>query len=94
MDYFLCVYCLNSCIVVADGQSTIRSTQRLGKMRGQTVELVGESRSATAREADDTEQLQRIVQMQKDEIRRLRESMEPRPTSAPRLPALASSTVA
>lgn len=73
-------------------ESTVRSTQRLGKMRGQTFDLVTDSKAATTRDLDDLEQLQRIVQMQKDEIRRLRENLEVRPTSAPRLPALASST--
>ncbi len=50
-------------------ESTIRSTQRLAKVRGIAGEVSIDSRVETARDIDDVEQLQRIIQMQKDEIR-------------------------
>lgn len=73
-------------------ENTIRSTQRLAKVRGVAMDVSIDSRVETARDIDDVEQLQRIIQMQKDEIRRLRSS-DARPASSGRLPALSASAV-
>lgn len=76
-------------------EGTLRSTQKLATQRGQTVpftnvDLITTAAASTLAQTHDASQVERIVEMQKTEIRRLREELEraQRPSTSGRLPAL------
>ncbi len=50
-------------------EGTLRSTQTLAKMKGLTLDVSMKTSSLTPPETEELDQLTRIIQMQKDEIR-------------------------
>ena len=74
-------------------EATLRTTKKLAQMRGQPIsaaQLAAEAEApVTLAGTMGKHNTERIIDMQRDEIRRLREELAARPTSG-RLPAIAA----
>ena len=73
-------------------EATLRTTRKLAAARGDTSLYSAPKMTGTLSLAatEDANQTERIIEMQKDEIRRLRDVIEgsSRPSSVPRLPSI------